>query len=84
MVEQVADLLSEEGRDNGRRGFVCTETVVVGGAHHGSLEQSVVSVDSHQRLDDEDDEAQIVCRCLPCGMEKNAAVGTQTPVVVLA
>ena len=54
----------------------------VRGAHDGCFEQSVVFVDRHERLDDESDEAQVLFGRLAWGVEQDARVGLQGPVVV--
>ena len=56
----------------------------IGSTHDGCLQQSVVLVNAHQGLYDEDYEAEIVLRCLACCMEQYAGIGAETPVVVLA
>ena len=51
--------------------------------HDAGLEQSVVPVNTHEGLDDEDDEAEVVFPCLSWSMEQDTRVGSQRPVVVL-
>ena len=84
MVEQLVELLAEKRRDDGRRCLVASQSVGVGGAHDACLEQSVVLVDGHQRLDDERNEAQVLLGRLAWSMEQHAIVGAEAPVVVLA
>ena len=83
MVEQFGELSAQERRDDGRRCLVATQTVLVGSRHDGRLEQSVVLMNSHQCLDNEGDEAQILLRRLAWSMQQYAIVGRETPVVVL-
>ena len=80
----MAELVSEERRDDGRRCLVGSQTVGVCGAHDACLEQSVVTVDSHERLHDEHQEAQVVLWRLSRSVEQYARVGGEAPVVVLS
>ena len=84
MVEQLAELLAKERRDDGWRSLVAAQTVGVGGTHDRRLEQSVVAIHSHERLYDERHEAQVLLRRLARGMQQHAIVGEQAPVVVLS
>ena len=84
MREQVGELLAQEGRDDGGRCLVGPQAVGVGGAHDAGLEQSVVAVHAHERLDDEGHEAEVVLRRLPRCVQQHAVVGGEAPVVVLA
>ena len=84
VFEQLAELVSEERRDDGRRCLVGSQTVGVCGAHDACLEQSVVTVDSHERLHDEHQEAQVVLWRLSRSVEQYARVGGEAPVVVLS
>src|SRR5574344_448799 len=56
----------------------------IGSTHDGSLEQSVVFVNGHQRLYDECNEAQVVLRCLAWSVQQCAGICRKTPVIVLA
>ena len=84
MVEELGELLAEEGGDDGGRGLVGAEAVGVGGAHDGGLEQAVVAIDAHQGLDDEGDEAERGLGSLAGGVEQHAGVGGEAPVAVFA
>ena len=55
----------------------------IGGAHDRGLQQSVVLVDTHQGLDDEGGEAQVLLWRLARRMQQDAVVGAQRPVIVL-
>ena len=83
-VEEAGDVVAEERGDDGGRCLVATETVGVGGRHDGGLEQAVVLIDGHQRLDDEGDEAEILLGRLAGGVEEGAVIGGEAPVAVLA
>ena len=83
MVKNVGYLLAQERRDDCWRCFVGTQTVSVGSTHDRSLQQTIVLVYTHQRLDDEHHEAQVVLRCLAWTVEQNARISRKTPVVVL-
>ena len=84
VVEQFRELLAEEGADDGRRRLVCAETMGIGGRHDAGLQQSVVLIDTHQRLDDEGGEAQVLFCRLAGSVEQHACIGRETPVVVFA
>ena len=58
VVEQFRQLRAEERRDDGRRCLVATQTMGVRGTHNRSLQQSVMAIDGHERLDDKRYEAQ--------------------------
>lgn len=55
----------------------------VAGVHDAGLEESVVAVYAHERLDDEYHRAEVVGRSLAWTVEEDACIGGQTPVVVL-
>ena len=42
-----------------------------------------MTINTHQGLDDEGDETEVVLRSLAGSVEQNASVGRETPVVVL-
>jgi len=84
MVEQVGELLAEERRDDGGRGLVGTEAMGIGSGHDRSLEQSVMAENAHERLYDEHHEAQVVLGSLARGVEQDARIGGEAPIVVLA
>ena len=84
MVEQFCQLGAEERRDDGWGSLVATQAVGIGGAHDAGLQQTVVAIDRHQRLDDEGDEAQVLLWRLARGVQQHSRVGAQAPVVVLA
>ena len=84
VVQHLAELAAQEGGDDGGRRFVGAQAVGIGGAHDGGLQQAVVAVDGHQRVDHEGDEAQVLLGRLAGGHEQDAGVGAQRPVVVLA
>ena len=83
MVKNVRNLLAKEGRDDCWRCFVGTQTVSVGSTHDRSFQQTIVLVNTHQRLDDEYHEAKVVLRSLAWTVEQDARVGRKAPVVVL-
>ena len=83
VVEQFGELTSEERRNDCWRCFVCSESVSVGCTHDAGFEESVVTVYTHESLNDEDCEAEVLFRCLARCVEKYAVVGRETPVVVL-
>ena len=83
MVEHVADSLAEERRDDCRRCLVGSQTMGVACIHDTCLEQSVVLVDTHQCLNDEHDEAEVVLRGLARSVEQYTGIGRKAPVVVL-
>ena len=83
VVEQFADLLAQEAGDDGRRSLVSTQTMGVGGTHDRGLQQSVMSVDTHQCLYDEGGEAQVLFSTLAGGMQQDTIVSRQAPVVML-
>ena len=56
----------------------------VGGGDDGGFQQTVVVIHGFQRLHDERDKTQVVERGLAGRVEKDAGVGAQRPVVVLA
>lgn len=84
MFEQVAELFAEETRHDGWRCLGCSQTMHVGGTDDGSLEQTVMAMHCHERLDNEGDEAQVVERCLAGAVQQDAGVGGKAPVVVFA
>ena len=84
VVEQLAQLLAQERRDDGWRCLVGPKAVGVGGTHDAGLEQRVVAVNAHQGFHHEGDEAQVLLRRLARGVEQCARVGAEAPVVVLA
>ena len=83
MVEQFGELLAQERGDDGGRSLVGTQTVGVGGTHDAGLEQTVVAVNTHQRLHDEGDETQVVFGSLAGSVEQYAGIGREAPVVML-
>ena len=83
MFEQVCHRLAQEGRNDGRRSFIGTQTMCVGRTHDRSLQESVMVIHSLQRLDNERDETQVVHRSLAWCMEQNTRVGSQRPVLML-
>jgi len=84
VVEHAAQLGAQERGDDGGRCLVGSQTVGIRGTHDGGFQQSVVTVDSHERVDHEGDEAQVLFRCLARCHERKSRVGSQRPVVVLA
>ena len=92
MVEQFRELCAEERRDDGRRCLVATQAVGVGSTHDGGLQQTVMTIYRHQRLDNERHEAQVLLGRLAWGMQQDRllAIGywllaqcRQAPVVML-
>ena len=55
----------------------------VGGTHDAGFEQSVVAIDTHERLHDERGKTQVLFRCLPWCVQQDICIGRQAPVVVL-
>ena len=72
VVEQFGELLAEERRDDCGRSLVGTQTMSICCAHDRGLEQSVVTIYTHQSLDDEGDETEVVLRSLARSMEHSA------------
>ena len=56
----------------------------IGSAHDARLKQSVVLINSHQCLNDEHDEAEVVHRSLARSVQQYAGIGSETPVFVFA
>ena len=83
-IEHTGKFLAQETGDDGGRCFVGAEAVGIGGAHDGSLEQAVVMVNRHQRIDDKGEVAQLVVGCLARREEQGALVRAERPVAVLA
>ena len=83
-LKEFAELRSQEAGNDGGRRFVGSQTMGIGGAHDGGLQQTVVAVDAHEGFNDEGDETQIVFWGLAWRVEEMAGVGGETPVVVLA
>ena len=83
MIEEFAHLLTQERADDGRRCLVGAQTMGVGGTHDRGLQQTVVLIDTHQGLNDEGSEAQVSLRRLTRGVQQDAVVSAQRPVVVL-
>ena len=73
-LEEFGELLAEEAGDDGRRCLVGSQSVGIGGRHDRCLEESVVTVDAHECLYDEDDEAQVVLGRLARSVEQDAGV----------
>ena len=84
VVEQLGELFAEERADDGGGCLVGSQTMGVGGAHDAGLQQPVVAIDAHEGLDDECGEAEVLLGCLAGGVEEDARVGGEAPVVVLA
>ena len=84
MVQQFGKLLAQEGADDGRRCLVGSQTMGVGGTHDAGLQEAVVPIDTHERLHDEDSEAQVLFRRLAGCMEQHPRIGREAPVVVLS
>ena len=74
MFEQIRNGLAKEGRDDGRRCFVGTQTMSIGGTHDRGLEQSVMVVNSLESFHDESDKTQVIHRGLTWGMKQDARV----------
>ena len=55
----------------------------IGCTHDRCLQESVVFVNAHQGLYDEDYEAEVILWSLACCMKQYAGIGAETPVVVL-
>ena len=84
LIEDIVHVGAEKGGDDGRRRFVCSQTVHVCSRADGCLEQAVVFINSHQRIDEKSDKAQILFRRLARGKQSHACVCTDRPVAVLA
>ena len=69
MVEQFRELLAQERTDDGWRRLIASQSVGVGGTHDGGLQQTVMTIHSHQGLHDEGHETQVFLRCLTRGVE---------------
>ena len=83
VVEQFRNLLAEERTDDGRRRLVGTQTMSVGSTHDRGFQQSVVLIDTHQRLYDERGEAQVLLSGLTRSVQQDTVVRRERPVVVL-
>ena len=84
MVEQFAELLAKERRDDGRRCLIGSQTMCVGGTHDAGLDKSVVLIHTHQCFHDEGHKAQVVYRGLTGSVQQYAGIGREAPVVVLS
>ena len=84
VFQHLAQLLAQEGRDDGRRSFVGTQPVGVRGAGDRGFQQSVVTVYGHQRIHYEGDETQVLFGQFAGCVEQDAGVRTQRPVIMLA
>ena len=84
MLQHVCELLAEEAGDDSWRCLVGSQTVGIGGADDAGLEESIMLPYSHECLHDECDETQVVQLRLTWSVEKDACVGGETPVVMLA
>ena len=87
MVEEFGELFAEERADDGWGRLIATQAMRIRGTDNRGLQQSIVAIDSHERLHDKRDETQILFRCLTGRMEEDRPFllgGRQTPVVVLA
>ena len=82
--KDLIQLASQEGADDERGCLVGSQAVCIGCAYDAGLEQGIVLVNGHQRLDDEGYEAQVVQWCLAGLMQGNTCIGHQGPVVMLS
>src|SRR5699024_5035523 len=82
--QHLAQLLAQEGRDDGRRRFVGTQPVGVRRTGDGGFQQSVVTVYGHQRIHYEGDETQVLFGQFAGCVEQDTGVRTQRPVIMLA
>ena len=84
VVKEFADLLSEERADNSWRSLVSTQTVGVCSTHYRGFEESVMTIDGHQRFHYECGEAQVLLGGLSWCVEQRSRVRRKTPVTVLS
>ena len=77
MFEYVAQLLAEEGGNDGRRSLMPSQAVGVGGTHDGGFEQPVMAIDCHERFHDKGDETQVVSRSFARPMQQDSGIGSQ-------
>ena len=84
VLQHLAQLLAQEGRDDGGRRLVGTQPVGVRRTGDGGFQQSVVAVYGHQRIHYEGDETQVLFGQFAGCVEQDAGIRAQRPVVVLA
>ena len=84
VFQHLAQLLAQEGRDDGRRRFVGTQPVGVRRTGDGGFQQSVVTVYGHQRIHYEGDETQVLFGQFAGCVEQDTGIRTQRPVIMLA
>ena len=82
--ENGIQLIAEENGDDCRRGFICTETVVVARCGDGQTKQILIIVNGLDDGAEEEQELGILVRCGARREQVLAAVGRNGPVVVLA
>ena len=83
-VQHFRHRAAQEGGNNGRRRFVCTQAVCIGRAGDGSLQQRIVLLHGREDIHEERDELEIALRILARRQQRDAGVRTEGPVVVLA
>ena len=84
LVHHVLKLIAEEDRDDGRRGLVGAEAVIVAGAGDRDAEQFRILGHGADDRDAEDEELGVVVRVVAGVEQVLAGVGRHRPVVVLA
>ena len=81
-IQYLADLCTQEGRDNGGRRFVGPQAVGVGCRSDTGFQQPVEFIDGHQRIDHEGDETQVVFAVLAGREQVDARIGSHRPVAM--
>ena len=77
VVEHLAQLSSQERRDDGRRCFVGSQTMSIRGTHDRSFKQTVVAIDSHQGIDHKRNETKVFFGGLSRSHQQDARIGSQ-------
>ena len=83
-MQHLGHRAAQEGGHDCRRRFVGTQTVGVGGAGNGGLQQGVVLLHGGQDIDKEGDELEVALGVLARSEQLRALVGAKRPVVVFA
>ena len=84
LIHHVLKLIAQEDRDDGRRGLVGAEPVIVAGARHRDAQKFRVLRHRADDRDAEDEELRVVVRVVAGVEQVLALVGGHRPVVVLA
>src|SRR6056297_749929 len=83
LLDDILELLPDVGGNNGRRSFVCTQSVIITRMSYGNTHEVLVFVYGSQHSCKEEEKLHIVVRAFPRLQKVHAFLRAQRPVQVL-